>query len=430
MCTAALYQELDRYIFEDYDSPMDMYHKTHSFPSDVFLNAKNELEIALEKALEDYLPVPSNIVKKIEIRAYLELREHLFLNFSRTLLTRQWIVIAGSKTKGRYKPSKCHIMKSYARTRNLLKHLLNERLITKEDGGLDSRGNEVANRYFPTQEFAKALIKFSPFVEEHIRPPFIKIKDSRGYDKFHWEDDHPDLAPLIEINEYANNQSWTLKNPIIRTFKYTPFHSGRLINRFQNLPKKSFKIRNNTLINKNPIAEVDFNANHLRLLAAYQKQPLNCKDPYLEIVDEDNSLTRDDVKNFINIAINCKSYRGTILAIEKDEKVDIPIEICSKIYDAFKKRYSNLDLYPKFKYKGLKDKETTFSLYAMNYEGDILTKALFKGIKEDIFMLPIHDAIAVQQHHKERANEIMLETWSEVVSEMCGQKVDTVTKFE
>jgi len=96
MCTAALYQELDRYIFEDYDSPMDMYHKTHSFPSDVFLNAKNELEIALEKALEDYLPVPSNIVKKIEIRAYLELREHLFLNFSRTLLTRQWIVIAGS----------------------------------------------------------------------------------------------------------------------------------------------------------------------------------------------------------------------------------------------------------------------------------------------------------------------------------------------
>ena len=46
------------------------------------------------------------------------------------------------------------------------------------------------------------------------------------------------------------------------------------------------------------------------------------------------------------------------------------------------------------------------------------------------FMLPIHDAIAVQEHHKERANEIMLETWSEVVSEMCGQKVETVTKFE
>ena len=41
-----------------------------------------------------------------------------------------------------------------------------------------------------------------------------------------------------------------------------------------------------------------------------------------------------------------------------------------------------------------------------------------------------HDAIAVQEHHKERANEIMLETWSEVVSEMCGQKVGTVTKFE
>jgi len=45
-------------------------------------------------------------------------------------------------------------------------------------------------------------------------------------------------------------------------------------------------------------------------------------------------------------------------------------------------------------------------------------------------MLPIHDAIAVQEHHKERANEIMLETWSKVVSEMCGQKVATVTKFE
>ena len=45
-------------------------------------------------------------------------------------------------------------------------------------------------------------------------------------------------------------------------------------------------------------------------------------------------------------------------------------------------------------------------------------------------MLPIHDAIAVQENHKERANEIMLETWSEVVSEICDQKVETVTKFE
>jgi len=53
-----------------------------------------------------------------------------------------------------------------------------------------------------------------------------------------------------------------------------------------------------------------------------------------------------------------------------------------------------------------------------------------KCMDADIFCLPIHDAIAVQEHHKERVNEIMLETWSEVVSEMCGQKVETVTKFE
>ena len=36
---------------------------------------------------------------------------------------------------------------------------------------------------------------------------------------------------------------------------------------------------------------------------------------------------------------------------------------------------------------------------------------LLEGIKEDILCLPIHDAVAVQQQHQERAKEVMLETW-------------------
>ncbi len=43
----------------------------------------------------------------------------------------------------------------------------------------------------------------------------------------------------------------------------------------------------------------------------------------------------------------------------------------------------------------------------------MLKDIMLEGIKEDIVCLPVHDAVAVQQQHKNWAKEVMLETWQE-----------------
>ena len=53
-----------------------------------------------------------------------------------------------------------------------------------------------------------------------------------------------------------------------------------------------------------------------------------------------------------------------------------------------------------------------WGVYAQNFEGQILKDVILQGVKKDVACLPVHDAVAVQQNHREWAEEVMLETWS------------------
>ena len=418
MCTPTLKKELDRYI-NNSEKPESERGKTHSFPDDLYLAGNGELKQQFNTYINDLIKLPKP-PKKAAQEAYFAVLEQIILNLSRCLLTRKWLLIAGSNTKlknglRKFNSSRCHILKSFPITNKVIELLLEEKLIDTKTGKAFRKGN-VENNYFPNKFFAKELIKYSPYVEQIIKPPYLRINESESeYDDFEWDKEHPELESLITINEYAKEQSWTLKAPIRQTFKRNPFTSGRLITPFQNLPSRDYDIRKNTLINGNPIVEVDFNANHLRIFLAFHKQPYQGNDPYIEIA-EIAGVDRASVKGVFVSLLNCEDInevKGVALS-----KKGVSHRDTEKIVNTLKDRYEGIDFF------------SEFGIHAMNYEGVILKEVLLKGIKEDIFMLPIHDAIAVQEHHKERANEIMLETWSEVVSEMCGQKVETVTKFE
>ena len=418
MCTATLNKELDRYI-NNSKKPVSERGKTHSFPDDLYLAGSDELKQEFNTYINDLIKLPKP-PKKAAQEAYFAVLEQIILNLSRCLLTRKWLLIAGSNTKlknglRKFNSSRCHIFKSFPITNKVIELLLEEKLIDFNQGKAYDKGY-VENNYFPNKFFAKELIKFSPFVEQTIKPPYLYINQPEDeYEDFKWDKEHPEIESLITINEYAKEQSWTLKAPIKQTFKRNPFTSGRLITPFQNLPSRDYDIRKNTLINGNPIVEVDFNANHLRIFLAFHKQPYQGSDPYIEIA-EIAGVDRESVKGVFVSLLNCEDIEELKAVALKHFKVSKGNT--GKIDKALKERFKGIDFYSKF------------GVHAMNYEGVILKEVLLKGIKEDIFMLPIHDAIAVQEHHKERANEIMLETWSEVVSEMCGQKVETVTKFE
>ena len=418
MCITPLNKELNKYI-ESVNKPLDERGKNHSFPYDLYLAGSDELKQEFNTYINDLIKLPKPPQKTYQ-EAYFAVLEQIILNLSRCLLTRKWLLIAGSNKlqnngKYKYRKDRCHIYKNVDRTKTILTLLREEKLIDFREGKAYDKGS-VEDRYFPNKFFAKELIKFSPFVEQTIKPPYLYINQPEDeYEDFKWDKEHPEIESLITINEYAKEQSWTLKAPIKQAFKRNPFTSGRLITPFQNLPSRDYDIRKNTLINRNPIVQVDFNANHLRIFLAFHKQPYQGSDPYIEIA-EIAGVDRASVKGVFVSLLNCEDIEELKAVALKHFKVSKGNT--EKIANALKERFGEIDFFSKF------------GVHAMNYEGVILKEVLLKGIKEDIFMLPIHDAIAVQEHHKERANEIMLETWSEVVSEMCGQKVETVTKFE
>ena len=69
-------------------------------------------------------------------------------------------------------------------------------------------------------------------------------------------------------------------------------------------------------------------------------------------------------------------------------------------------------------------------MIAQNLEGRILRKVMLKGIQENIFALPIHDAIAVELDHMSWACDAMSVCWEAEMKEIQkGAKATISTEF-
>ena len=421
MCITSLHTELLRLIDEKNESPVSERGKTHTFPSDLYLSPQSSLTGKFDVFLGELITIPSPKQRAYR-EAYNAVYEQLILNLARCVITRQWLCIAGSnstKQSGnrKYGSHRCHIYKSESRTNDILNLLVGANLIIKI-GGKDYERGRVENHYFPTKQFATELAQFAPFVEQEINPSSKLLKINNPDDVFKgyvWGDDEDELRDIQTINEVAKHQSWTLKAPIRQTFNRNPFLAGRLITPFQNLPSRDYKIRQNTLINGNPIAEVDYNANHLRIYLATLGYGYGGSDPYRELADI-AGVTRNYVKAFITVAMNCNSIVEAKAAALKEYSVPHPVS--DEVNKAFEDRFKSVNLY------------SGFGVQAMNYEGLILKEVMLTAIKDGIFTLPIHDAVACERKNAEHVNEIMLDTWQRHISQLNGGfEINTITKI-
>ena len=65
---------------------------------------------------------------------------------------------------------------------------------------------------------------------------------------------------------------------------------------------------------------------------------------------------------------------------------------------------------------------------AQSLEGEILRKVMVEGVNLGIASLPVHDALAVNHHHADWAQEAMARVWADVVGGVGTQlKVDYPT---
>lgn len=208
---------------------------------------------------------------------------------------------------------------------------------------------------------------------------------------------HPDKADLTKINEFLKDHAWACKGRVVLKYKHSVFQSGRLYTDHQQLPDRRFRIRINARIDGESVCEVDFNANHLRLALAVLHGEDAGDSPYEDIMGLAGQRSRDLVKSFITKAMGAYSREAAHNSWNRDA---LGTSNFREIEAATMTRFPMLKLYD------------GWGIHAQNLEGAILRDVMLQGVDTDIVVLPVHDAVAVQQNHEQWAVDTMLEAWS------------------
>ena len=368
------------------------------FPSDLLVKADSFQELVDEVGKDIVSPKQSKYAENH--------REHLaniLLNLSRSIVTRRWTIFFGD-SKAYSQGGLMHSagFTSRSRTSKILEFLVASETITRVDGA-KYQDNPHGNLYYPNRELREKLFRYGldATSERSFDKALVRInKPSRGWGNVDLTT-VDDYHQMEQINEYAKAQTWACKEAITRIFKYDPFTSGRLHTEFQNLPARSHKIRQNTLINGEPIKEVDFNANHLRMFLAFNKLDVygDGTDAYREIANLAR-VDRQTVKSFFTAALNCESYERARSGAR------IPDKFGRDIMEAFERLYPRAQIF---------NGERPFGLVGFQLEGEILQIAMRQLRLLDVFALPIHDAIAVNEKNYELAKSAMEDAWHYVM---------------
>ena len=393
--TSDLDTEIAKAVEDIYEPDTD---DRQRFPSDLSIRA-DDFEMLVDE-------VSKNISSPRQGKYTETHREHLaniLLNLSRSIVTRRWTIFFDDSkafSKGGLMHSAGFTNRS--RTTKLLDALVASETITRIDGAKHQE-NPHGNLYYPNRDLREKLYRYglASTSERSFDKVLVRINEpSRG-----WRS--ADLTTIeeyykiAEINEYAKVQTWACKEAITRIFRYDPLSSGRLHTEFQNLPSRSQKIRQNTLINGEPIREVDFNANHLRLFLAFNKLDVygDGTDAYREIANLAR-VDRQTVKSFFIAALNCDSYERARSGAR------VPDTFGRRIMDAFERLYPRAQIF---------NRGRPFGIVGLQLEGEILQIAMRQLRLLDVFSLPIHDAIAVNDKNYDLAKSAMEEAWYDVM---------------
>jgi hypothetical protein len=380
-------------------TPEDNY-QNHIFLSPLQLHKHSKLHTKLSLLIEKYVQETRGQrgAKQLET-----LRYHwqwVLLGLSRSLLTNSWLLLSLDRNAyssdiwlQRYdiKYSSIKPIVDYLEAQGLAQVLR----------GKKYKGQPSRTRLFPTETLSSQIWEYVLDQEQPIEGPYLTLNEhDDGWKEtlFKLDEDHPDLADMIAINEFLKPHRWACKAPVRLVYKHTAFQGGRLITPFQSLPDRRARIRINTLIDGQPICEVDYNANHLRLNLALFAKEYAGETPYEDICIESGVASRDMVKKFITVAMGASSEMAARNSLARER---FNGDLFNRIHAGVQKRYPKLKLF------------NGWGIFAQNLEGQILKDVMLEGIKEDIVCLPVHDAVALQQQHQDWAKAVMLEIWQE-----------------
>ncbi|WP_173506670.1 hypothetical protein [Marinobacterium sp. xm-d-530] len=204
---------------------------------------------------------------------------------------------------------------------------------------------------------------------------------------------------LRDYNNFMRDQSWAMKNPSTRAMNMYSPRGGRINNYYQNIANRRYKVRTNTLLNGDIIEECDFSANHLWMFSYLVGEELP-QDAYEAIVKR-SGASREQVKSVTTKLLGSTSLSQKGMLTKESHKAKIP---CSA--DQF--RAIESALYSEYPWL---EKHNAFyhdrGAWLQGIEGDISIHMMQWCTQNQIPLLAVHDAYAVNTHNAEATEEMM-----------------------
>ena len=391
-----LTKQIDSYITAK-GLPEDDYNH-HRFMTPLILADNPQAKAILDNIIDDLLHLFHVPAQRKYRETQRQMIEFLLLNLARSSLTDRWTLVG--KNKAQYSNDTRLIDFSYGSLMGVIETLKAEKLINYRKGGKFTK-EPMCTRIYPCKQLEMQLYPLALVTQQAIKPPYITINEPEaGWQAVlsNLNPSHSDLLMMETINEFLQSHLWACKGPMRLVYKHTIFSGGRIYSPFQNLPVRAVPIRSNTLIDGEPIVEVDFNASHLRMNLALASNEDAGEDPY-ENIALCAQTTRDRVKVYQTIAQGCSRRVSALNALKNKGYSESEAQALEQ---ATLSCYPNLRLYDEF------------GINAQSLEGEILKSVMYQGALEDKVVLPIHDAVAVKAQDAQWAVERMEAAWVQV----------------
>ena len=285
----------------------------------------------------------------------------------------------------------------------------------KKWGG--NRHAKVTSNYMPTEKLLMPYAEFL-YADHGDFDDYSPVRlNGEGYtEDIPWHVNlERDREVLIKYNAFMSSHSWAKKDVTFRSFNDTPFAAGRVHTLYQTITNRRVPIRQQTLLDGEPIAEPDFSANHLTLLSMIVDKPLP-DSPY-DMVSDDTGISKQTVKTVLVRLMGAKDKQGWTQAkhtLQKSEH-QLPGKHSELIRASFYKCIPFLKDYDLL--------ATGWGGKLQFLEGETAIRMFEWAVDKQIPIINVHDAYACKKQDEIKVKETMYEKREESLSEIGKMRI-------
>ena len=393
--------ESHQHIINDDDNKPHKYKVSKKYQGDRFFidwSIHLDYQSELLEEFTDWIINQTGIkLQSRSVERFRQLTGVILLNLGKCLIQRRWLQV--QKRKVDYSPGT--IPHDLGFTHRHLVYILN--FLTQQEiiyavKGIKYKKDPQLSSYQPTEFFDARVAILSMSSTSDFNVDFVRVNKQDGPITLSQQKQIDiDIKNLTIINDYLKTHTYPFKGPMKRIYSRRVGLSGRIYCEYQQIASRTLPLRQESLIDGVEVIEVDICSSHPRI--AIQEFHGECiSATFYQDIAYETGILKPKVKKYFQVALSSgsrvKAYRGFL-------KGGYDRRDFEALESLVQSRYPKAPLY------------CSWSLEAMNHEGELLIRVMLKGVEEDIVVIPVHDAIAVKKVDEEWAIRTLKETWLE-----------------